>query len=184
MFCGEADFLALLRQGFCGVFPTDTVAGLGALPQFAQQIYRLKQREHTKPLILLAANLSQIKPLCIAWESDWEVLMRQFWPGAVTLVLPASAQVPAFLQHEGMVGLRIPNHPTALNLLTQSGPLATTSINRSGAAPLLQPQQIREQFPDLPLLAGDYAALGVPSTVLRWQARQWELLRLGAVPWP
>jgi len=68
----------------------------------------------------------------------------------------------------------------ALALLAQVGPLATTSINRSGAAPLTDPALIRAEFPDLPLLAGDYRS-GEPSTVIRWQTGGWEVLRQGHI---
>ncbi|WP_218080416.1 L-threonylcarbamoyladenylate synthase [Anthocerotibacter panamensis] len=186
MFCSQSEFQGRLRQGACGVFPTDTVPALGALPGNAQAIYPLKGRALDKPLILLAATVEQVRPLLAGWEADWHSVMTRFWPGALTLVLPANPTLPPLVQQRGMVGLRLPNQPEALQLLVETGPLATTSINRSGEAPLLDPATIAQRFPNLPLLYGEYQGVGVPSTVIRWDqtTRQWELLRLGAIPWP
>ncbi|WP_287127780.1 L-threonylcarbamoyladenylate synthase [Candidatus Cyanaurora vandensis] len=181
---GQDEFAAHLRAGGCGVFPTDTVPGLGAKPEHSQQLYRLKGRDPAKPLVLLAGSLDQIRPYCTGWASAWEDVMARFWPGALTLVLPASALVPPHGQQAGSVGLRIPNHPTALALLLETGPLAATSVNLSGQPALTTPETIRYHFPDLPRLTGTYPP-GTPSTVIRWQAPgQWELLRQGPVVWP
>jgi len=180
MFTPVADFYTQIAAGRCGGFPTDTVPGVGALPEAAQQIYTLKGREPGKPLILLAASLDQIRPLCQGWLTAWTTVMEQHWPGGLTLVLPAAARVPVWCQQAGGVGLRIPNHPVALALLAQVGPLATTSINRSGHPPLTDPAQIQAEFPQLPLLAGEYRA-GQPSTVARWREESWEVLRQGQI---
>jgi len=180
----ESEFIQQLHQGQCGIYPTDTVPGLGALPAFAEQIYTLKGRERGKPLILLGASVEQLHPLCAVWEPLWEPIMAQYWPGALTLVLPASPLVPVLMQQEGYVGVRIPQHPAALALLTKTGPLATTSVNRSGQTPLLDPAHIQQTFPELGLLVADYAQIGIPSTVLRWNSPGWTVLRQGAIPWP
>lgn len=180
MFTPASDFYTQIAAGGYGGFPTDTVPGVGARPEAAEQIYTLKGREPGKPLILLAASLAQIRPLCEGWLTPWTTVMEQHWPGGLTLILPASARVPAWCQQAGGVGLRIPNHPVALALLAHVGPLATTSINRSGYPPLTDPAQIRSEFPQLALLAGDYR-VGQPSTVVRWQAGNWEVLRQGQI---
>jgi len=183
MYQDLAAFIHQIQQGGCGIYPTDTVPGLGALPLFAEQIYRIKQRNIHKPLILLAATLADIQPFCAGWEADWQELMAQCWPGALTLVLPAAPQVPPLMQQAGYVGVRIPNHPVALELLAQTGPLATTSINRSGEPALIDPVAIQQAFPQIPLLAGHYPTQGIPSTIIRWQetSKTWEVLRQGAV---
>jgi L-threonylcarbamoyladenylate synthase len=88
------------------------------------------------------------------------------------------------MQQVGMVGVRIPNHPSALALLRQTGPLATTSINQSGQPALTDPTMILREFPELPLLQGHYGEQNLPSTIVRWQNNAWEVLRQGSVLWP
>jgi len=113
----------LLRAGQVVAFPTDTVYGLGAATDAGvERIYQLKGRAEDKPLVLMAADIEalagrvSVGPLALRY-------MRRFWPGPLTLVLPAPA---------GTVGVRVPDHPLALDLLRAAGPLWTTSANRSG----------------------------------------------------
>ncbi len=183
-FHAQTEVLGQLQAGSCAVIPTDTVPGLTSLPQFSTQIYTRKGRALHKPLILLAADLDQVRVLCQGWEPAWEDLITTHWPGALTLVLPASDRVPTHLAPDGTIGIRIPNQPETLALLAQSGPLTTTSVNRSGQPPLTDPQMIQDLFPDLYLLKGAYGQ-GVPSTVIRWQTQGhmsgWEVVRLGSV---
>ena len=126
----------------------------------------------------------------------WQRMADCYWPGALTLVLPASDIVPPAMNpvQTGTLGIRVPDHPLARYLLSQTGPLATTSVNRSGQSPLEDMADIAAQFPELVLLShqaiaalkaamGDFAmtASGVPSTVVRWQDGGWAVLRQGSV---
>jgi L-threonylcarbamoyladenylate synthase len=114
----------------------------------------------------------------------------------LTLVLPASDRVPPQMNPlgTGTLGIRVPNHPLARYLLARTGPLATTSVNRSGQPPLAMMADIEAQFPQLVTLSdGAIAAIegeigpiipmvsGLPSTVVRWTGTGWEVLRPGAV---
>jgi L-threonylcarbamoyladenylate synthase len=181
-------------------FPTDTVPALAAIPAIADQIYTLKQRRLDKPLILMAGEIEAIWDYLRGSEAErqiWQSLMQQYFPGALTLVLPASDRVPTAMnpRNPGTVGVRIPNHALARQILRQTGPLATTSANRSGQDALLEMMAIAQAFPSVLQLSDSalqslalppepLSSSGIPSTVVRWQIDRWEILRQGAVILP
>jgi L-threonylcarbamoyladenylate synthase len=195
-----AQFTRTIAQGQAlGTFPTDTVPGLAAHPAAAGLIYAAKQRSLDKPLILLAAEVAQLAPYLQGTETEWaqwRSLMQAHWPGALTLVLPASPQVPLAVNphNPGTIGVRIPNHPLALAILRQTGALATTSANRSGEPAILDIDQIVQTFPEVLALcdqalvdlgqASTMMASGLPSTVAKWTMDHWQILRQGSVILP
>jgi L-threonylcarbamoyladenylate synthase len=183
-----------------GSFPTDTVPALAAAPIAAAQIYSIKQRQPDKPLILMGADPAQLWDYVqgsVADREIWRAMMATYWPGALTLVLPASELVPAAMNpsQPGTIGLRIPNHDLARAILRATGPLATTSANLAGAPALVDMMAIDQAFPSvLQLTMGAIGALNLPtsptsgsgtaSTVIAWQQGDWQILRQGAVILP
>jgi L-threonylcarbamoyladenylate synthase len=179
-------------------FPTDTVPALAAKPDAAGLIYAAKQRTLDKPLILMAgdeADLWAYLQGSPAEQAQWQALMRDYWPGALTLVLPATDRVSRQMNsaQPGTIGVRVPNHDLARHILRQTGPLATTSVNRSGEPALLDMGTIAQAFPQvLQLMDAAIAAIAganpigstQPSTVIRWTGAGWEILRQGAVILP
>jgi L-threonylcarbamoyladenylate synthase len=153
----------------------------------------------------MAAKWSDLMPYVEGTPEDfaaWEKLVRQHWPGALTLVLPSTERVPVAMNPEqtGTIGVRVPDHALARYLLERTGPLATTSVNRSGSPPLETMTEIATTFPQVftlsrdalgaiyPLLAGTKPPVdnqpqgsGLPSTVVRWNQQGWEVLRQGSV---
>jgi L-threonylcarbamoyladenylate synthase len=182
------DFSALaahLGSGGAGLFPTDTVPALAARPEAAHQLWTWKRRPGHKPLILMGADLAQLlEALTTPWRPAWLEQAERFWPGQVTLVLPIEGPITQALHPGGTsIGLRVPDCPMALELLRRSGPVATTSANRSGEPAALDAQQAHDRFPELPLLGPLPwpAASGIASTVMAWTASgEWDLLRRGA----
>ncbi len=181
-----------------GSFPTDTVPALAAHPDAAEQIYHLKGRSLNKPLILMGATWADFLPYLAGTPEElaqWQATADRHWPGALTLVLPASDRLPPPMNPTGTgtLGIRIPNHPLARHLLAHTGPLATTSVNRSGEPALTDLGAIAAAFPQLVMLSTEaIAALlphldpippssGTPSTVARWDGSGWEILRQGGV---
>lgn len=200
------ELIAGVRSGQALIsFPTDTVPALAARPDRAGLIYAAKQRRQDKPLILMGATLEDLLPYVTgrAAEVDlWRRVSDRHWPGALTLVLPASDQAPAAMnpQQTGTLGIRVPNHALARYLLSQTGPLATTSVNRSGQPPLQSMAEIAAQFPEVWQLSSQaleniaqalptspseevnpLAASGQPSTVAAWTGQGWHILRQGAI---
>ncbi|MBE9061153.1 L-threonylcarbamoyladenylate synthase [cf. Phormidesmis sp. LEGE 11477] len=199
-------------------FPTDTVPALAAVPSQAGLIFEAKQRSPEKPLILMGASLSDLLPYVSGPDTamaEWQSIALRHWPGQLTLVLPASDLAPKNLNPRptadsaGTIGIRVPDHPIALALLTQIGPLATTSANLSGQPALTDVSAIAKTFPNALTLkpavldpavldpaALDSAALdaapnpkhsqsktvsGMPSTVAKWMSPGWQILRQGNI---
>ncbi len=172
-------------------FPTDTVPALATKPDRSELIFVAKQRSQDKPLILMAASAEDLWPYVHGSPADfqvWQQVAQSFWPGALTLVLPASDKVPAAMNaiDPTTIGVRVPNCVLARKILQQTGPLATTSANLSGQAPLESIAQIEAQFPEvLTLLASQLStvatASSLPSTVAKWTGSDWKILRQGAV---
>ncbi|EDY37382.1 hypothetical protein CPCC7001_260 [Cyanobium sp. PCC 7001] len=184
--CSPLQLAERLRGGEAALLPTDTLPALAACPDHADQIWTLKSRPAEKPLILMGADLEQLLPLLGGpWRQEWLHLGHQGWPGALTLVLPASGPVAAALNPgRGSLGLRIPACEQARALLRLSGPLATTSANPSGRPAATTAAEAGAYFPRLPLLGPLPwpGAAGVASTVLAWSASgTWQVLRAGAV---
>jgi L-threonylcarbamoyladenylate synthase len=179
-----------LLAGGAGLLPTDTLPALAVSPEQAGQIWRRKQRPPDKPLILMGTDLAQLQALlALPWPESWLQAARCHWPGAVTLVLPIAGPLTERLNPGGAtLGLRVPACPPMQELLRLSGPLATSSANRSGQPSALDAAQTASQFPELPLLAPLPwpQASGQASSVWRWQGDEhpwepWQVLRAGAV---
>ncbi|MCX7593953.1 MAG: L-threonylcarbamoyladenylate synthase [Fischerella sp.] len=179
------------RAGKLVSFPTDTVPALAALPEQGALIFRAKQRSQDKPLILMAASADELWPFVKGSEEEykiWQSIAKKYWPGALTLVLPASARVPIAMNpiDPTTIGIRVPNSAIARKILAQTGPLATTSANLSGQPPLQTMAEIAVQFPEVLTLAtmeceSEMPGKGVPSTVAKWTGMNWQILRQGAV---
>ncbi len=183
-----AELIVGLRSGCLASFPTDTVPALAALPEQAELIFTAKQRSQDKPLILMAASAADLWSFVAGSVEEWQIWQQVaslYWPGALTLVLPASERVPKAINPTApsTIGLRVPNCAIALSILSQTGPLATTSANLSGQLPLQTMAEITAQFPDVLTLAKELAvnSVGIPSTVAKWTSSGWEILRQGAV---
>lgn len=179
-------------------FPTDTVPALATHPQHIDLIYQAKRRPPDKPLILMGASLADLLPY-VSGDADtlkiWQATAQKHWPGQLTLVLPTSEALKKWPCHHtsldlnpeivGTIGIRVPNHPAAIALLARTGPLATTSANLSGQPPLTEPQEIAQTFPTALILsvAAELATVssGQPSTVAKWTANGWKILRQGKV---
>ncbi|MBE9059026.1 L-threonylcarbamoyladenylate synthase [Sphaerospermopsis sp. LEGE 08334] len=168
-------------------FPTDTVPALASLPAQAELIYTAKQRSLDKPLILMAAKAEDLWDYVKGNKTEyqiWQEVVNQYWPGALTLVLPASEKIPQVMNPTDptTIGIRVPNHLVAQNILAQTGPMATTSVNLSGQPALENRAEIELNFPDvLTLEATEYKGLGIPSTVVKWTGNDWQILRQGVI---
>ena len=140
-----------INNGGLIAFPTDTVYGLACDPwnQIAiDRIYSAKVRSKDKPLPILIGNLNQLETVVEISEVNktTKLVMQHFWPGALTVILPKVKRLPKNLSPLPTVGIRMPNHPRLLDLLTLTGPLAVTSANLSGEANPTTAQAVLEQL--------------------------------------
>lgn len=184
----QTDLISGAIAGEAVSFPTDTVPALAIKPELAARIYQLKQRPSNKPLILLGASIADLLPYVVYSEvelSVWQQLISQHLPGALTLVLPASAKVPAAIDptNSQTVGIRVPDCAVAREILRHTGVLATSSANISGQDTLTTMTAIDRAFPDVLVLEASSSnpGSGLPSTVVRWHNQKWEILRQGSV---
>lgn len=180
--------IALNAGGLIGV-PTDTVYGIAALPSSESgmnALFELKGRGPEHPIALLVADLEQAHELVVITPAS-QRLAEEFWPGALTLVLPAAKGLPPWIgdQTRGTVGVRVPQHHVALDLLDKAGTLAVTSANQTGQEAAVDHEQAREIFGDAltGYLEGAGAA-GSASTVLDATVDPPVVLRAGPVAWP
>lgn len=179
------------QKGALISFPTDTVPALAVRPDRSGVLFEAKARSVEKPLILMGADREDFRPY---WQGSaaeialWEGVMAVYWPGPLTLVLPIDHPHGGIMnpQNPTTLGFRIPNHPQALAILRETGPLATTSANRSGEPALTDLAEIAVAFPQAQVLdRGAPPGSGVASTVVQWwnqgSAQGWQVLRSGAV---
>lgn len=140
----------LLRDGKIILLPTDTIYGLHALATDAAAVARiaeLKGRDDTKPFIVLAASIDQLTEIGI--EADVDLLRRlnNIWPAPLTAILPLRQPIPA---SRGMstLAVRIPALHWLRGLVARTGPLVSTSANRSGEPPVQAPSMLVPELND------------------------------------
>lgn len=177
---------ALDRDGLV-VLPTDTVYGIAARldrPKALERLFVAKRRAKDLPVAVLAGTLEEARSIGI-FDEHALVLAKSLWPGALTLVVPRADGFEASLGADSTtVGIRIPNHPVALQLIVRSGPLAASSANLSGEETPATVAAIADSFRDsvsVYLDAGPSSDL-LPSTVVSVRDGAVEILRQGALP--
>ncbi|MBA3944365.1 MAG: threonylcarbamoyl-AMP synthase [Herpetosiphonaceae bacterium] len=180
--------LQILRQGGVIGFPTDTVYGVGAAGYDARavaQLFDVKERPRSQAIPLLLADPRDLGAVTTALPPLALELARRYWPGGLTLVVPAQPQLPPELLGGGTtVAVRVPDHPALRQLIRDLGqPLAATSGNLHGAANPITAQQVLAQLGGrLPLILDGGATPGdLPSTVVDVTGSVPRLLRQGVV---
>ena len=176
----------LLKSGLPVVFPTDTLPAIGCLPKFSNIIYEFKKRDKNKPLILMGSDQNQlIDYVHESAREDYENIASKYWPGALTMVIPSSGQgSETITSNDHTIGLRIPNSCMAQSLLTEIGPLLTSSANISGFKGSITAEGIALDFPSLGILGPVpwEKSSGKASTIISWKKnRDWRLIRKGEV---
>ncbi|MDO7983536.1 MAG: L-threonylcarbamoyladenylate synthase [Pigeon pea little leaf phytoplasma] len=166
------------------IFPTDTVYGMGAPwhdNQSLNQIYKLKQRALNKPMALLFYNLEQIKNI-IQINNQIKKISKKFWPGPLTLIVNTNKKYSQITK-ENKIGIRMPNHPIALEILKKEGPLKTTSVNKSGQPPLNNFEIIKTlyQYKVKKIFPNNYNSSNIPSTVIEIINNNFKILRIGSI---
>jgi protein-tyrosine phosphatase len=170
----------ILREGGLVAFPTETVYGIAVSalkPEAVERLYALKGRERTKAMTMMLADTGPLFERCPNVPQAARVLMKRFWPGPLTLVIPDA---------EGrLCGFRLPASPLARGLVREAGvPLLVPSANLSGQPPATTAEEVLNQLPvglDL-VIDGGPTEGGVASTVVRVTGDQIDVLRVGAIP--
>ena len=178
-----AEAARVLAQGGLVAFPTDTVWGVLVRPDdpaAVARVYAMKGRPSDQPLQLLVADLETARSLLPEGFGDphFTALAERFWPGPLTLVVPAGRPFPA-IGAQRTLGLRLPDHPELRELLRAlGGYLAATSLNRSGEPPVQSEAEARH-FPVDRVVSGPPPPGRASSVVDLVEGR---ILRAGAIP--
>lgn len=179
----------VIRNGGLVAFPTETVYGLGAdalNPIAVARIFEAKNRPTFDPLIVHLCSMADVTRLCTGIDRRATKLIKAFWPGPLTLVLPKSSAVPGIVT-AGLptVAVRMPSHPVALALIRESGtPIAAPSANMFGRLSPTSASHVAEQLGnriDL-IVDGGRCPLGIESTIVDLSGDRASIGRLGSLP--
>ena len=178
--------LKTLKSGLPIIFPTDTLPAIGCLPKFSNVIYKFKKRDRDKPLILMGSEQKQlIDYVHESAKEDYENIASKYWPGALTMVIPASEKQTKILTSNDLtIGLRIPNSYMAQSLMQETGPLLTSSANISGSNGSITAEGISLDFPSVAILGPIpwEKNSGKASTIISWKkSGDWRIIREGEV---
>jgi len=179
----------LLHRDGVIAYPTDTLFGLGCLAsrkKAVDRIHQIKGRDPKKPMFILCANLAMFCRSSRHLETPTFRLLTQLLPGPYTVLLPASREVPRYLQNKQLVGLRIPDHPFCRALVALLGePIITTSAELPDQPVLNTAWELEEELGHaLDLVVDCGQPLGIHSTILDLSGDEPLLVREGAGPWP
>lgn len=183
-----SDAVAAIRRGDVIVFPTETLYGLGAdaLNDAAvEKVFQLKGRDPNNPIAVLVSDRAMLNAVASALPPLAEKLIERFWPGPLTLVLPARPDLPAPLVNAtGGVGVRISSQPIAQKLIELfGGPLTATSANPSGQPGALTIAQAKVYFSgsiEIFVDGGDLAST-TGSTVAAVKENSVKMIRAGEI---
>ena len=178
------DIIKILQDGGVGVLPTDTLYGLSASvfkPEAVEKIYKLKNKDPQKPLIILISTVEDLAKLVITLNENQQKVLAKVWPGPVSVVLPcASNHLPHLHRGTNTLACRLPTNPDLINLLKQVGPLISTSANPTGELPASTIAAAKNYFGDQVDFYLDGGTLsGAPSTLISLVNNKAEILRQG-----
>ena len=179
--------IALLKNGQVVAIPTETVYGLAAdatNDAALRQIFSIKQRPMDNPLIVHIADISEVENWAEEFSPMAKNLANAFWPGPLTLVLPALQSVSKIVRgNQPTVALRVPNHPLTFQVLKQSGlALAAPSANKfTQLSPTTPAHVVSGLSESIAILDGGACTVGIESTIVSVKGDDWQLLRLGMI---
>ena len=191
---GKLDYKKIgedLKKGKLIIYPTDTVYGVGGIitnEETIKNIYKAKDRSFSSPLIALVSSAQKIEDIAFINEKNREKiekLMKAFWPGGLTIILESKDIVPPIMISNGKtVGVRMPDHETALKIIESAGGiLPTTSANISGEATSRSYEELDGEFKkrvDI-VIDGGRCPIGTASTIIDMSSENIKILREGAI---
>jgi L-threonylcarbamoyladenylate synthase len=176
----------ILEAGGLVAFPTDTVYGLGASAFDGRAVERLskaKRRPPDKPIPVLLADFYALEQVVQNPSRQVRLLAEAFWPGPLTIVWSKVPSLPKAVSSKKTVGVRVPDHDFARELLRRVGPLAVSSANHSGAATTRTAREVLAQLSGRIHLVidGGLSSGRQPSTVVRFEGDEFKILRQGPI---
>jgi L-threonylcarbamoyladenylate synthase len=176
------EIATMITQGAVGVFPTDTLYGLigSALdPDAVERIYFLKQRNPTKPLIVLINDISTLESFGVELSQALEARLRTYWPGPYSVVLPIIDDQFEYLSRgHDTIAFRFPDNEQLRELISSAGPLVAPSANPEGRPPATSVEEARAYFgSDAEFYVDGGTLEGPPSTLIEFDGNEVKTLR-------
>ena len=180
-----------LRQGGIVAFPTETYYGLAVDPyndRALKALFRLKERDFQKPILVLISEMGQLGEIVASVPGLYQPLMKNFWPGPLTLIFPGHKNLsPLLTGGTGTVGVRISSHRIATGFCQKWGkPITATSANISGMEPAKSADQVRAIFGSQIdcIIDGGFTPAGRCSTIVGIRDGCLQLFREGQMEFP
>ncbi|MBI3485774.1 threonylcarbamoyl-AMP synthase [Candidatus Daviesbacteria bacterium] len=175
-----------LRTGGLVVMPTDTIYGIHAsvnLKSAIEKIYSLRKRDLSKPLIILIAEINQIKKFGIKINHQTKNFLNKIWPNPATIIFPCQNQKYLYLHRDqNSLAFRNPKNKFLLDLIKEVGPVVSTSVNLAGQKPAETIKEALNYFGnqiDIYIDAGKISS--TPSTIIEFKDRNFKVIREGVI---
>lgn len=184
----SSDQLAAIASTLCSggviLLPTDTIYGLHALATdqgAADRVAEIKGRADTKPFVVLGASVEQLEEIGIDVRPEVRKALLELWPAPLTAILPLSRPIPAS-RGAATLAVRVPALDWLRELLKRTGPLLSTSANRSGEPPIEDPKNLAQELQNqLDGVADGGPSRSEPSTIVDFTGDEPRLIREGDV---
>jgi L-threonylcarbamoyladenylate synthase len=176
----------ILNSGGIGILPTDTLYGMvgrADLPKTVERIYELKDRNLSKPFIILISSITDLEKFDIKTSHKDRDILKKYWPGKVSIIFKVKNEDFGYLTRErGSLALRLPDKEDLLDLITKTGPLVAPSANPEGKEPAETIKDAKEYFKDKVDFYLDGGRIsGEPSTLITLNDGEIHILREGAI---
>lgn len=186
MIISVQEAISLLKEGKLVAIPTETVYGLAADAfnfKTIERIFFAKGRPADNPLIVHISSLEQLNLLTDSITDAHLALAKHFWPGPLTMLFKKKASVlDKITAGLDTVAIRMPNHPIALEIIKETGPLVAPSANKSGKPSTTRVEHVLADYSGLiPVVDGGKCEIGIESTVLDCTSEPFQILRPGAI---
>ncbi len=186
----NSEIIKKIKNGGVVVFPTDTVYGIGAIPEkeSLNKIYKIKHRDFSKKIIALISNNDVLKSIIDEREEDLskiQKILQFYWPGELTVIFKANKEfINKFDKTMETIGVRIPKSKIALELIEKvGGILLTSSANLSGGKTVINMEDIDTAIineVDI-VIEAEENLTGIPSTIIKYENGKISLLREGNI---
>jgi L-threonylcarbamoyladenylate synthase len=182
------DAIKILKNGGVGIFPTDTVYGIGCridAEEAVKKVFSIRNRPEEKAVLVVIDSIEMAEKYLLPIQKEVKELMEKYWPGGLTIILPCNTEkVPAVVRGGGpTLGVRQTNHPVLLNILKEiQVPLIAPSANFAGSPTPTTFEEIDKKLLGMVDCVIDSPSGGsIASTIINCSVSPWAILRQGAV---
>lgn len=187
-----SEAVKIIKEGGIVIYPTDTAFGIGCRvdrEKSLEKLFEIRKRPVDKAMPVLFDSIERVKEYVLPFDSKVEELMSRFWPGALTIILPANtSKVPEQVRGGGLtLGIRIPDHEIMLELIREADvPITGSSANFAGGSTPFTYEALDKSLIKLVdfVVEGKTKEQGLSSTVIDCSVNPWKIVRQGSVDVP